>query len=185
MARYIKKQTIEELSKFIDSFLTKNSDIVSNIQTAIICLEECVGASKLIKDLDKYFFHYSIENVIIDMDLKEKSDKKYFYDDFSLLGYHEINGKVFYGLLGGCDYTLPVYFILYQDDKGILRGYIPTKGNTINPYGAGILGAYTTNDIKFARDFGYNDLREMEEALYPFFNENLLLEEIDKRLKLK
>lgn len=37
---------------------------------------------------------------------------------------------VFFGALGGSEKETPVFFILYQDYDGSLRGYVPKKGNS-------------------------------------------------------
>ena len=47
-------------------------------------------------------------------------------------GYHIApNGLPFLGVVAGGDWEIPVFFMIYWDDKD-LRGYIPTDGNTWN-----------------------------------------------------
>lgn len=48
----------------------------------------------------------------------------------SLLGYHTLeNGFTFYGMYGTNDGAWSVFFIVYLDENGHLRGYIPKEGN--------------------------------------------------------
>lgn len=64
------------------------------------------------------------------------------YGPDSLMGYQQLgNGLSFLGLIGGGDWEVAVFFIIYWDGKQ-LRGYIPSKGNfwntdTHRPYGNG------------------------------------------------
>lgn len=52
-----------------------------------------------------------------------------------MYGNYLIQLKDYAVLLGqaGGDWEIPVYYVIYEDDKGELRGYIPEHGNTFNP----------------------------------------------------
>lgn len=184
--RYTKEVSKEELQEFFNKFVRKNNEVADNIGDALLNLVECIGASKVMKDLDKYDFYY--ENVLLKEDveeLKKLGNQKYFYDDFGLLGIQQIKGRTFLGVLGGSDYGVPLYFILYQDNKNTLRGYIPSKGNALNPYINYPFGEEIDMDEKFAKDKGFNTISEMEEKCYKFLDEELLIEDICERLQTK
>jgi hypothetical protein len=190
MPRYAKKQTSKDFETFMNSVLTKNVDIVGTkeegnpMEALLISFEECIGCSKVMKDLSKYDFYY--ENVILKEDNAVLIDEKTFnYNNFSLLGFQEYNGLNFYGVLGGSDYGLPLFFILYQDDKNTLRGYIPGKGNALNPLSKSPFGEDDDADEQYAKTNGFLNIREMEEKKFTFLNKDFLLEDIIKRIILK
>ena len=50
----------------------------------------------------------------------------------SILGLQHIKDFNFLGVYAGGDWEVPVFFILYYDDKNKLRAYIPSDGNPYN-----------------------------------------------------
>jgi hypothetical protein len=186
MPRYIKNNSIDDLKKFLDASVKKNEEVAGDIVDLLISLEECVGTSKLMKDLSKFNFYY--ENVLLEKDTiksTEDNDRDYFYDNFPLMGYQTIENRTFFGVLAGSDYGLPLYFILYQDDKNTLRGYIPSKGNVINPYSKSPFGEDEDMDEKFAKEKGFSSIWEMDEKCFQFLNEEQLVQDICDRLLVK
>ncbi|MBC9702588.1 MAG: hypothetical protein H9W83_08680 [Leuconostoc sp.] len=185
MPRYIKKNTTEDLRKFLADFIQKNEEIADSIESALVSLEECIGTSKLMKDLSKFDFYY--ENVLLEEHTKKTAEdvRSYFYDDFSLMGFQTVEDRTFYGVLAGSDYGLPLYFILYQDDKNTLRGYIPSKGNVLNPHSKMPFGEDEDMDEKFAKEHGFSTVWEMDEKGFAFLNKEQLIEDICKRLYVK
>lgn len=187
MPRFMKKNTVEDLKTSLDNFVKKNEEVVDDIAGALLSLEECIGGSKLLKDLSKYDFSYNYENVLLAEDTKKTPEdtRSYFYDDFPLMGYQTIEDRTFFGVIAGSDYGLPLYFIVYQDDKNTLRGYIPSKGNSINPYSHCAFGENEDLDQKFAEDQGFASLWEMDSACYKLLDEKLIMQDICKRLLVK
>lgn len=186
MLRYMKKNSMDDLKGFLEAFIQKNEEIADDMAGVLLCLEECIGGSKALKDLSKNDFHY--ENVILEEDAKkstESGDRSYFYDEFPLLGYQTIEDRTFFGVMAGTDYGLPLYFIVYQDDKNTLRGYIPSKGNVINPLSKLPFGEDEDADEKFAKGKGFASIWEMDEKCYQFLDKELLIQDICKRLQVK
>ncbi len=52
----------------------------------------------------------------------------------SLLGFKRLNNMGFCGLLVGGDYEIPIFLILFFDEEGRLKVYIPEKGNLYNKF---------------------------------------------------
>ena len=50
------------------------------------------------------------------------------------LGFYQIGDYAVMLCYAGGDWEIPVYFAIYIDDNNKLRMYIPTKGNSFNPY---------------------------------------------------
>jgi hypothetical protein len=177
MPRFTKEYTIEEFKKIYDAELAKQDE--PDIR---FYLEEGVGNSKVVKDLSKYDFIYSMENLI---DKTEQYFKENFgglpYFNFPLLGYNKIDDVTFIGFLGGADYTLPIFFILYLDQNGKLRGYIPYKGNALNPLNKSLIGEDSDFDNTFALNQGLTT-DDLFSNKHTFLDEALLKEDILKRI---
>jgi hypothetical protein len=179
----MKKNTIAEFKQFLHDFIKKNDEVASDIVDVLVSLDECIGTSKLLKDLSKNNFYY--ENVLLEEDTKKTDDRDYFYDDFPLMGYHTIDNRTFLGILAGSDYGLPLYFILYQDDKNTLRGYIPSKGNALNPLNKFPFGEDQEQDEEFSKKHGFSSVWDMEKACFAFLDKELLIQDICNRLQVK
>lgn len=115
----------------------------------------------------------------------------------SLSGYHTLdNGFTFYGCMAGGDWESPILFIVYWDGK-MLRGYIPSKGNTWNTINKSALGNDEDKDLAFLRKrfpqeyelAKKNQANEYWEGAFAYqykneipFNYKLLVEDIKARI---
>jgi hypothetical protein len=180
MPRFTRKTTIKELEQFIKREI-EESEEGTGLHSFLTILEEEPKHKKLMDDLSKFGFLWQLENLI---DLEDKhSDSPYC--SFPLLGYHYHSGVSFLGLMGGSDYGEPMFFVLYQDDKNKLRGYIPSKGNSINPFSKMIFGEDEELDDKFAKEKGYEDYHGLVKSDELLLNHEELLKDILKRIKIK
>lgn len=110
--------TMEEFKSILFKVFSKYFEIgnnMSDIEEALTeaVIEEYPFVSKFIKDIRKV--NFDTENVLV--------------DDF----YVGANGIPYLLVYMGGDWEIPVYAMLYWDDKS-LRGYVPTYGNSFNAY---------------------------------------------------
>lgn len=124
------------------------------------------------KDLRKIRFDY--ENVTCNHD--DPFGKREEKED-NLVGYHTLdNGFTFLGVQAGGDWERPVFFILYLDHKGVLRGYIPSDGNVFNPIFKTAYGSEGDSSLEFDE---VTLIKKCKEA-FPDVDPNEIDEEIKK-----
>ena len=100
---------------------------------------------KLEKDLSKIMF--SIENTATE------NGERGFTNDYEMVGFQSIGDFLFLGVVAGVDSEIPLYFIVYIDPNGSLRGYIPEEGNTFNPVSRCAFGG---EDMEADEDYAIN-----------------------------
>ncbi|WP_078598629.1 hypothetical protein [Evansella clarkii] len=179
MPRYTKPVTAKDLTDTIDQLIHKNQDLADDIENLLICAEECTGTSLLEKDLSKFYF----ENVLL------KNTTPPSHPVYHLLGVTQIGQVRCLGILIGTDYGTPFYAVLYLDDKGRPRGYIPKAGNAINPLTKQPFGDGDIDDDQIARRLGYASYRDMDynqpSVQAHFYKTDLLEKDISGRIQLR
>ena len=172
------RQHHPELTDTIDSIIQNNQDVVGNVEDLVICLEECIGTRLAENDFSKF----SYENILT----KANSDPT--HPVYDILGVNTIGQTMCLGLLIGQDYGMPFYAVLYLDNKGRLRGYIPTTGNAINPITKLPFGEDMDNDDKIAQFLGYTSYGDMDQLLpsvqAQFYDIDKLKTDITSRIQL-
>lgn len=86
-----------------------------------------------------------------------------------LVGLESIKDFSFVGCLAGGDWELPVFFIVYYDDKEKLRAYVPKEGNVYNK----------ENMIAYGNDMGGD---EVNEHMSDKFDWGLIKKEIEAKI---
>lgn len=152
MPRYTKAMELSEFKSEFNRLLDK-LDFEGEDKTIYNLVTEFLTPT-LQKDLSKFNFY--CENLIEKATDLTFKDTPYF--DFPLLGYQEFNGISFLGLIGGSDYGLPLFFILYIDDKNRIRGYLPSKGNAVNPLSKSTFGEDNVKDDLYFQSKGFVDM---------------------------
>ena len=200
MPRYMKKQTIEEFKDSIKEMYIKNdfyfdeergTSIEEMLMNLVMAGEgECVGMSKLIKDIwGQFDFGNADFPTKEELDSDEEVPEHFYYRKIQCAGFQSWEGKTFYGgfLSSGSGNTM--FVAIYQDNKGFLRAYIPKKGNGLNPVG-GLPFDYDEDAInQYARLKGFKDFDDMNENkpdyIAELYDTELIKQEILKRFALK
>lgn len=181
MPRYTKSTTPSQLNQEINTLIQKNQDIAGDIIDLLLSLEECYGCTHVEKDL---MTNFQYENIL------EKDDIDQTHVLYDIMGMQTTNkGITFIGLLAGTDYGLPFYMIVYTDDKNKLRGYIPKKGNAINPLTKQPFGDGDHDDDTIAKKIGFASYQDMvvneTRAEKHLYNKQTIIQDITKRLQLR
>lgn len=121
----------------------------------------------------------------VDFDTENWVDRPgvgYTFDN--ILGYTTLNnGLSFIGITAAGDWEQNLFFILYLDHKGKLRGYIPELGNLWNRKTRATYGNNFEEDLKDARkQFGDHITEEDMESLEIPNAEKLLIADITSRI---
>lgn len=200
MPRYIKKQTIDEFKIVIEELGRKNGfDIKgeyadSSIEEILLGLisgpDDYSGMSGIRKDLyqDGGFENGDFPSEA-ELTSREWYSYPYDYHKILLVGFHSLEGRTFYGGFISQDWTDPSFVALYLDDKGVLRAYVPKKGNGMNPLNKKSFGYDEDADDKYACSKGFKTFYELREGnpeyLLDLYDNALVKQELLKRLAIK
>lgn len=154
MPRYAKKNTIEDLKNSLSNAFkqwAKKSEYLESIVYDLcdIDTEKSLPEKTVFKYLSeidpvkiaKCYSNELLSEFIIDSkDVKVDFDTENMCTPFDIdpfgdgVGFHQLDGFAIAMCAAGGDWEIPVQFCLYIDDKDKVRLYIPTDGNTFNPY---------------------------------------------------
>ena len=81
----------------------------------------------------------------------------------------------------GGDGEFPVCFVIYLSKKGVLRAYVPRRGNIFNPLNKSAFGNDDEEDEKFLKSVGLTDDDLYDESKISY-DEDAMLEDIAARL---
>lgn len=204
MPRYMKKQTIEELKVFIMELLNKNKEasdddffdgyeeeaIEDILMYMVMDVDSHIGMSGIIKDLYK---SGGFENADFpkpeELPASEKTIEQWHYHKIEWAGFHTLEGRTFYGGFLSQDWTEPAFVAFYQDDKGVLRAYMPKKGNGFNPLNKLSFRDDNESDDKYARSKGFKDFEDMEQKnpvfIAELYDSEIIKQELLKRLVVR
>lgn len=174
MVQKIKIQTVEELKGFIKELVAKNGlptinphtrfkvEIEENLSELVLLAEEdeSFGMKRLSEDLKNAGVEYENTIFLTDSELKNKGEmsniKKIKWN-----GFHNLDGRTFYGGFVGADFTYPTFIAIYQDVNGDLRAFVPQEGNSINPLNQLPYGMDSDNDDEIAKANGFTDFNDL------------------------
>lgn len=196
MPRYMKKQTVEELKTFITNLALKSEmgyeeeTIEDMLMYMVTDVDSHIGMSGIIKDLYK---DGGFENAEFptpeDLPPTAKALEQWHYLKIEWAGFHTLEGRTFYGGFLSQDWTEPAFVAFYQDDKGVLRAYMPKKGNGFNPLNKLSFHDDNESDDKYARSKGFKDFDEMQEKNPAFiaelYDSEVIKQELLKRLVVR
>lgn len=129
MPRYAKKNTIDKLCEEIVNKAKnfgKRYDPKGYYETDQLISDMIING---IPPKDKKIV-FDFENLIYPIAENNISTNK----DNTIVSFYQLGEFAIMLCLGGGDWEIPVYFAIYIDDNNKLRMYVPTKGNSFNPY---------------------------------------------------
>lgn len=163
----------KELEYLVKEFATEKGEEIDFEEEQIDIYTLIENCPKIEKDLEKVEF--DLENY--------ETDPDGFRDHMPLVGYQTIGELTFLGVSAGGDWEIPIFFLIYVDEKNKLRAYIPSKGNAYNTQTKSAYGNYEDEDEEQAKKLGYSSMVELYDA-DNLYNWEQIEEEIKNRFEI-
>lgn len=145
MTRYTRAVGIADLEAHIDAVIRQYPQDMNDIEEFLY--EVGVTHERQVEtDLRRYIQY---ENVVSHIHT-DPSDAL-----ASMIGFRQWGHVTTYGFLAGQDYGTPVFAVVYLDENGRLRGFIPLEGNAFNPINGVQFGEDSAADDRIAQFLGF------------------------------
>lgn len=154
MTRYTIPTSTFELNAQMQAAIRANVDIVDNIETFIVSSDQ-TNEPLIAEDLRRYI-HYG--DVVGHTNIEPTDPLA------SFVGFQKWGNLTAYGFIATTDWSVGVFALLYRDEHGRLRGYVPLEGNAFNPINNRQFGHDLAADDQIAQFLGFNQFSDMSDT---------------------